>query len=188
MTSVDGINSFTSHVKRIRFRVSSLPCQTADGRLIRGMMLELCDAILLNAGDEFKEDFVAMSQPNYGGGPIPGSSPANPIHSHDGVRMINSPVQQVGDTQAPVVMIPSGQEPVHQRPEIIKRPEGTPPDVLLTQTEVPPVQTIAAPNGGAVELLPTALPIIPPGGGTAVGESTTGVTKMVGPGESAVIP
>jgi hypothetical protein len=178
-------NSFVGRVKVIRNRMKTLPISGA-GTMLRDVMVDLIDALLLEAGDEFKEEFN-------GGyvGPLPGSSQHTPLDMSPNVRHMAGAPAIISPTMAPVVMVPAGGEPVHERPQIVRQPEGTPPHVELIQPgSVPrgaffsapaPVHVNAdiqhlppgvapaiggapLPATGSVELLPHALPMIPPSG------------------------
>jgi hypothetical protein len=144
-------NNFSGAIKTFRRRVSTLPIPS-QLHALRGAMIQLCDDVLLQLGDEFKEDFAV--------GPLPGSSPSTPLDMSPNVRHMPGITSHVQPTQAAVVMVPAGQEPVAERPQIIQQPVGTPPHV---------------------QLVDGPLPVVPPGGGSAA-ESPTGVTRIVKPG------
>lgn len=187
MTATLTPTSFAGRLKVIRNRAKSLPISGA-GTMLRDCMVDFMDAILLEAGDEFKEEFAGGYS-----GPLPGSSQYTPLDMSPNVRHMPGSPAIIQPTSAPVIMVPPGGEPVHERPQIIRQPDGTPPHVQLTQPGAVPNgmfpvrQTIAQPQfvnpdiqhvpagiappiGGAptvtgsVELLDHALPMIPPSG------------------------
>jgi len=181
-------NSFVGRVKVIRNRMKTLPISGA-GTMLRDVMVDLIDALLLEAGDEFKEEFN-------GGyvGPLPGSSQHTPLDMSPNVRHMAGSPAIISPTMAPVVMVPAGAEPIHERPQIVRQPEGTPPHVELIQPgsvprgsflnrqaapatmhvnpdiqHLPPgmapaIGGVPQPATGSVELLDHALPRVPPSG------------------------
>lgn len=158
--------SFTGRLKAIRNRAKSLPISGA-GTMLRDSMVDLIDAMLLESGDEFKEEFA-------GGyvGPLPGSSQHTPLDMSPNVRHMAGAPAIISPTMAPVVMVPAGAEPVHERPQIVRQPDGTPPHVQLINPDiqhvpagvVPKIGGSPPPATGSVELLDHALPMIPPTG------------------------
>ena len=157
-------NSFVGRLKHVRSRFSMLPISGSGAELLRGMILEFIDVLILEAGEEYQEQFVAPNgqltnaqnpqglDPRNYTGPVPGSSQFNPMHTPDGVRMTQGSVQRIQPTQEPVVMIPAGGQPVAERPSIIAQPPGTAPHVQLSQ--------VGNPTGPGIQHLPPGFPAV----------------------------
>lgn len=163
-------NSFTGKLKSLRYRASTLPI-SGSGDALRKVIIELIDSILLEAKDEYKEEFTHSA-------PLPGSSPTNPLDMSPNVRHMTGVTQHVQPTQAPVVMIPAGQEPMNEAPHQVVRPTDAAPQVQLVPPGALSPGAPLPPNGnlqgqsiaqgqGSVELLDHALPTLLPGGGVA---------------------
>lgn len=152
--------SFTTEIRRVRKRVSTLPLPPQVAPL-RGAMLELIDAMLLEADDEFFEqpdtNILPQGMPNF---------IATPTAS------------QISQTMEPVVMVPAGKAPIAERPSIVAMPPGSRPHVEMNQVIDPNNMINPAP------IAPTM--IIGPGGSTGNMLPTTGEVRMVKPGADPI--
>lgn len=160
-------SSFTASLKTFRRRMIQISWQP-QMLVLRGSLIELVDAFLLEAGDEFLEDDEVDTSVK------PGNSPHNPLNMSGDVRTIATPMR-VQPTQESVVMIAPGAEPVEARPSLVKLPEGTAPHVQMSQIDPDNQQIPGAP----------VMNVLPPGV-TGAMAPTTGEVRMVIPGADPI--